>query len=491
MLQATAHSRDWAVCLASCMISGISSIALTTLVTLFATSPLTQASIHHQALAAAILDILALTALLMFTLIQSWRSHRVLSWTRAQKGTIVVAVILPSVTASILSIYVLAWIHRNRPFVEQANAQWNVPHLMDAALAMWVLSVIAQTVFFTLCLKSSKPDTVIVSPGTGVYSVEAAYKESSPISMAVFSQPAFSRSAPDSPTFSNFTSSPIASVRNSMTHFLRPVTSKSRLISPRKDSYSKETAGIVSEMTSEPVRHEDGFETWEIDPQLDHPDPSSPTQGLGHSRLETIPGSRPVSPAHPLDGPFPSEAADPEDVPLPDSPPRPWVLELAGQQSPTSTPASPILKTFTPPFARRPSATSISNDQSHIHPLFRTDSPTPPPTASPGTILTASPWGGQIVDPEHPLSRGRGNSAFSSHTLMSRPSSPASSSRVVSRPGTPRANTSGVVTLELLRNQSHGDLKDALRSKTSLERVPTPPMPELAYLPDHRRQVSP
>lgn len=45
----------------------------------------------------------------------------------------------------------------------------------------------------------------------------------------------------------------------------------------------------------------------------------------------------------------------------------------------------------------RARADSTDSAQAHIHPLFRTDSPLPPPATSPGTIFTASIWAGQMV----------------------------------------------------------------------------------------------
>jgi hypothetical protein len=39
----------------------------------------------------------------------------------------------------------------------------------------------------------------------------------------------------------------------------------------------------------------------------------------------------------------------------------------------------------------------VSHSEAHIHPLFRSDSPTPPPTATPGTIVFAAPHAGQVI----------------------------------------------------------------------------------------------
>lgn len=35
--------------------------------------------------------------------------------------------------------------------------------------------------------------------------------------------------------------------------------------------------------------------------------------------------------------------------------------------------------------------------ESHIHPLFRSDSPTPPPAVSAGTVVTAAPLAGKVI----------------------------------------------------------------------------------------------
>ncbi|KAI6517113.1 hypothetical protein MCOR05_011575, partial [Pyricularia oryzae] len=41
----------------------------------------------------------------------------------------------------------------------------------------------------------------------------------------------------------------------------------------------------------------------------------------------------------------------------------------------------------------------VNANESHIHPLFRSDSPTPA-IAKPGTIVTAAPNAGQLIPPD-------------------------------------------------------------------------------------------
>ncbi|KAF7115034.1 hypothetical protein CNMCM5793_001070 [Aspergillus hiratsukae] len=59
-------------------------------------------------------------------------------------------------------------------------------------------------------------------------------------------------------------------------------------------------------------------------------------------------------------------------------------------------------------------------DESHIHPLFRSDSPSPPPTPMPGTNLHASPVAGQTISVKT-LTRVRSANSLRGHEARSRP----------------------------------------------------------------------
>lgn len=516
----TEHGWGQAAWLASCMVSTVSSVVLTTIVTLFATSVLAGSPVHSSVLAAAILDILSLAALLILILIHLWESNRFVGWSRLQSLTIVLTVMTPSIAASILSIYVLAWTHNDPSHVDMSKHHINKPQLVRVAIAMWVLSLISQICVFTMSLSktSSSQETIITSSETGVFSVETAGRTRQPGSMAMVTTPSHSISGPTSPGYSVYTASPMTSVRNSMVSFLRPVTSRSRLVPPRKDSFSgKDAMNFPAELPAElVVRQEDGFDTWVVDMPASPVDPTSPSSFLKFPRLDTIPGSRPVSPAHPLDGPFHIDPAPLEDSSsIAPMSPKPWpatrpdsanlsssspiqssspilptlfIPHSSPTTSPTSGNNSPTLRDYLPPFApsgsRRP---SNSNDQSHIHPLFRNDSPTPPPTASPGTILTASPWGGQVLSLDSEYARGRRNSAGTtlrpgSARSHSRPGSSKSISAVPSS-----AVGAGARSPTIPRSYSQGDLKLSSRSSGAWEEYP--PMPQPVFLA-HSRQSS-
>ncbi|KAE8318043.1 hypothetical protein BDV41DRAFT_591471 [Aspergillus transmontanensis] len=59
------------------------------------------------------------------------------------------------------------------------------------------------------------------------------------------------------------------------------------------------------------------------------------------------------------------------------------------------------------------------SDESNIHPLFRSNSPTPPPTAMPGTTVVASPAAGQIISMKA-LHRMKSTNSLRSYTPRSR-----------------------------------------------------------------------
>lgn len=156
------------------------------------------------------------------------------------------------------------------------------------------------------------------------------------------------------------------------------------------------------------------------------------TKGSG---LPPIPGSRSPSPAKALEGPFfqSSPSLSPPASPLPQP-------SVSRPNSPPSSPSDlPNFTTMFPPSSSPPPASPLQRDLSrpgsrsgpvsysgtishsnrasrsratsedHIHPLFRSCSPGPSPGASPGTIVTAAPEAGRLID-ERMLKRMRSRS---------------------------------------------------------------------------------
>lgn len=182
----------------------------------------------------------------------------------------------------------------------------------------------------------------------------------------------------------------MSSIRSSVTHVVRPISSKTRLV-PQTKPYRPTS---LDSGTGEREIVEDGFDSWDlssVDPHSRHfvmsAANSVKASSLNNGRfLETIPasptGSRSPSPGFPLDL---------------EPPPR-------RRRSRSHSPATTILA------KHRESASSPTGSEAHIHPLFRTDSPTPPPSATPGTVVTAAPGAGQVIIDRQSVRRMRSGS---------------------------------------------------------------------------------
>jgi hypothetical protein len=178
-------------------------------------------------------------------------------------------------------------------------------------------------------------------------------------------------------------------LKRSLSNSLHPVTSRTRLLlgsGSGSGFVSRDSRSIHSgvESVTSPIRGiNNDFENWDTSAVEGQYDNSGPQR----KPLETIPGSRPVSPACALNGPFADDERSPEETPLPDSPSKPRHLPASDDGS---------MKAHGKLSTRKNSAP----DELHIHPLFRSESPVPPPLKSPNTVITGSPFAGQVVSPE-------------------------------------------------------------------------------------------
>jgi hypothetical protein len=367
------------------ILSFASQTVLAAFVVRLTTAGYLEGRVYHTALAASPLGICALAALLAAI------ATRRLPPTSGLTAFYAVSTAIFAV-ASILAIYILV------RTLEHAHPSTEAHILSTAGVAIWAVAILTQAMFYGYLLwpqskqhRSLPTDNLPMDRPSPVRSV----KRSVSIHLASLTPtpPKFFRSAePHSPADSGYGQSPRSSVRQSFVQALRPMTSKTRLI--RQSSMSADSPSLYSPRApSFETERNDGFESWDTSAVEEGYD--SPCMHRA-TRLEPIPGSRPVSPAKPLDGPF--DDLSPEDMPLPASPeecsasPSPSP-SLSRAVSPTSEAGSLYAHPLPP--LRRP-----STNQSHIHPLFRPESPLPPPLASPGTVITASPMAGQIVSPE-------------------------------------------------------------------------------------------
>lgn len=161
----------------------------------------------------------------------------------------------------------------------------------------------------------------------------------------------------------------ISSFRRSVSSVARPLSA--RTVLTRARSSSSLTSNLCREGAI-PEDPEDPFDAWDASGDAH----ARPALHRSTSRLQTIPASPTLSPTPSLD----------DDVPL--EPPR-----VSRSRS-----FSPV--------PRGQYATGSDGSEANIHPLFRSDSPTPP-MATPGTVVMASPNAGQVISDRGSLRAGR------------------------------------------------------------------------------------
>lgn len=185
-----------------------------------------------------------------------------------------------------------------------------------------------------------------------------------------------------------------AAIKTTMSHAIRPISSRTRLL---PDQDRPRPVSLDSHMYS--ANMNESFDSWDTS-MVDACNRRavmdiavSPTISKFRN-LETIPAS-----------PQPSRSPSP-GKPL-DFPPPPRVPRRA--------------KSFGPQVAPRREYFDIppSPSELHIHPLFRSDSPNPPPVATPGSNILAAPEAGQVL-PHRP--NGRPQQRVRSGSLPASPS---------------------------------------------------------------------
>lgn len=341
---------------------------------------------------------------------------------------------------------------------------------VSGQIAAWAVSCVSQIALYSSPLWNGKvPNVQTVTTSGPRDSVMSEFRSSRPdkLNLAEPTRPltppsAYQRpeslTALPSPTFSTRSSQSLRSFRESLRHVVRPVTSRTTLISQK--SFTREApASIYSNRQSvETVSQSDGFDSWDTS-SVSLPARESVLQQTAPYRgttLEPIPGSRPNSPARALDGPFLSELPEEDDEDLA-PPPR--------MMPDTSRPPSPAVS------------------EAHIHPLFRSESPSglPPPTATPGTSILASPLSNEaIACPPRMFNRMRSNSGRSQATgapsirqtrsfirdpgtsIRSMSRSPSPPSRAITPPipdfvlnSSPRSSMSGSRKVSLRHSPTH------------------------------------
>ncbi|KAI0167843.1 hypothetical protein BJ166DRAFT_241714 [Pestalotiopsis sp. NC0098] len=209
-------------------------------------------------------------------------------------------------------------------------------------------------------------------------------------------------------------------LRSSLSHKVRPMDSKTRLLSTRSSQSIKSTAsrrGRARGLSFETMPDvEEGFDSWDtssVDTQnrqvLDSTTPPGADRFLGV--LETIPASPTVSRSS---SPYTGADIEPPSA----------AMHRSRSYSPVPRPP-PVLHS------------NGSMGELHIHPLFRCDSPTPPPAATPGTSIVAAPEGSRTLSVKK-ITRMRSGSLPTASSPLSRQGSMDSMRSKVSTPNAGR-----------------------------------------------------
>jgi hypothetical protein len=391
-----------------------SSTTVNTVLTILETLSLSasHSPLFRIAAASSTLDTISVCCIGVYTF-QTVRQRIGSSDPSAQARVLVGLTILLSGVALVVSLALLGLFKSNWDDITASSkrpvSDWT-SHV-GAHIAFWILSCVSQIVLYTSPFwRKQAPKVQEVTSSGPRDSVMSEIRSSQPSRNLFLMEPTHPSSplaaALPSPTFSSRSSHSLKSFRESLRHVVRPATSRTTLIS--RASFNRDARSIYSQSESfDNVSHSDGFDSWDTSSVSLHARDvvmqSAPTRGR---TLDPIPGSRPTTPGRALDGPFLTELPE-EDEDLP-HPPKMM------------------------PDVSRPPSPAVS--EAHIHPLFRSESPAPPPEATPGTNILASPLANQaIACPTRPFNRMRSNSHLSqAHSVRGRTSSPHMSSRTPS-----------------------------------------------------------
>ncbi|KAL1843676.1 hypothetical protein VTJ49DRAFT_376 [Mycothermus thermophilus] len=321
----------------------------------------------------------------------------------------------------------------------------------------------------------------------------------------------FDSSTPPGSSSGRSASETLVSIRSSLSHAVRPMSSKTRLLSLSRMSSHNASSSVVDlpmpppEARTPPSRagdEEQGFDSWDtsgVAPETRQTvmeQCSSPSTSPGQTRvsrfLETIPASRSPSPAEAVAAAAVAAAeaasaaakaaaavaaAMAEEKTCPLEPPPRSAARRSRSYSPISTRVIEAQRAaFNPPLA---SPTGESN----IHPLFRSDSPVPPPSATPGTVVVAAPNAGQVIPGQgirtmHSLRRLRSESLPPTPSPLSRAQSCESFLQHRHQKMMHRRAESLLLSPQIREEDEGGVAGTQGQGPAPTERKMTPPIPE-------------
>ncbi|KAK4099051.1 hypothetical protein N658DRAFT_517653 [Parathielavia hyrcaniae] len=359
---------------------------------ILARSPADRASsVRTTAGVAAVLEAFIFIALPVFSLshMAPWAPRR-----RCFRGMWFGAGLALSVVASAVSVSNIVCLGRVADDPLSTILGWKAKEFLVGSSVALGLALATQLVFFTLHLIVGR--TLEPHPETSTYLDQVnrsipriktvPYHQTTPISGAkTRGSASFDSPTPPGSSGGRSATETMSSIRTSLSHAIRPITSKTRLLSVSRRSSHRPASLDLATATprasrSRPTTAEEGFDSWDtsaVDPENRQTVLESSSPPLTRF-LETIPASpapsRSPSPGTPLDLP-------------PLNPPR--ARRRSRSYSPVSSRTIQAQQRAVSSTQQQapPDSSSSSSSEAHIHPLFRSDSPVPPPSATPGTVI--------------------------------------------------------------------------------------------------------
>ncbi|PNY29892.1 Uncharacterized protein TCAP_00187 [Tolypocladium capitatum] len=288
----------------------------------------------------------------------------------------------------------------------KSKAEDDEDAVLAASSATVTLAIVAQLMFVILHFvtsraialgKASSSETDADSQRTPNFNVRSIrYSRTSPGSVQAQEMASVEPKDSGSSTMTRSTMGTVGSFRTTVCQVIRPSSSKTRLLSAREQRRPPSLDSIPCRSSAE--NPFDSWDTSSVDAHnrqvvLEMSSPPPKSRGL-----ETIPASPTASRS-----PSPGTRSDLE-------PPR----SLRRSRSYSSSTLRQLEEARLTPTG--------SANELHIHPLFRSDSPTPPPVATPGTSVVASPNAGQVIsrrESMHSLHRMRSGSVPACRSLLS------------------------------------------------------------------------
>lgn len=290
--------------------------------------------------------------------------------------------------------------------------------VVGGAVALGV-AFAAQLSFLVLCFISVRMGGVCCagdvesSPRQQVKAIP--YQQTNPNTEKVrFEDPTMSGRGTPRPGYGHSVGNSLSSWRSSLYSAMRPIPSKTHLLASNSQ-YSLPLHMRQSDSIDSIAMHE--RQTTSVATALENGFNSEDINSVDPQNRQAIAEAAPTcSPAMPPAPFLETIAASPmtSRQPSPALPPTDSELDLGNslfvppksirRRSRSFSPASMRSMEFArEAFTQHATMSETRISEAHIHPLFRSDSPTPPAIVSPGTVVVAAPNGGQVLSDKHSI----------------------------------------------------------------------------------------